>query len=410
MNRRWIGFWGVAIGLVSAACGSGTDVTEPGVTTTGLAGFEVPGRVPLDADLSVAPEGQLSFWNMGGELREDVYAPLYQGAFAGLGVTPDRLAECGASPTVTASVVPDVGSAFEVPLTRQDEYSAWSGRFLVPESARQLTLWIRAEDGAGCVTFDSDGGQNYVFPVHRWTPSLVHFRTDWSEVQDAPIYRGGVIAIDYALERLPDCRIVYRGFQSWDIIAHARIDGVEVPGHSVVLTNPGSGLGDGMPREPSLAFFAIPWQTQTIELWFENNEYPPLCQTWDSDFGANYRFTTVDAGTTPPGARLVFAPGWEQHATGPIFAGADVTIAASPERFPTCGTSGSVKAGVLLSSGELLEVALDGSEAGGVRVGTFRLPLGVDGLEVWLYASTAAGCNEYDSHFGENYPFPVQIW
>jgi hypothetical protein len=215
------------------------------------------------------------------------------------------------------------------------------------------------------------------------------------------------VAIEYAHERLPNCRINYRGFPGWDIIAHAAFDGVAVPGASVLLR--GNGGGDGT-FPVALAYFPIPWEAAELQLWFENNEYPPVCIDWDSNGGANYRFALSSMGGTPPTARLVFGPGWVDHATGPLFGGADVVVEVAADRFPTCGVAGEVTAGLRTAAGEIVTARLEGWTPAGARQGSVRFPPGAGRVEVWLHATRADGCDEYDSAYGANYGLDVQSW
>jgi len=395
--------------LVAAGCAEDLGPSPDGVgsATEALAGFEKPGRVAIDADLAAPPAGSVSFWCMGAEWREDVRSPLYRGAEADFAVAAERLAGCGEEVTLTAHLVPDVGEALEVPLEPSPHGGPHRGRFVVPEQASRLEVWVRGESPEGCVTHDSDFGRNYTLPVHLWAPTLVRFGADWSVRTEGPLLRGGVVAIEYDIDRLPDCRVIYRGFPGWDVIAHAAFDGAPLPGHSVVRA---SGSGQyRREREPALAFFAIPWDASEVELWFENRQYPPTCSGWDSDYGANYRFPLVDADTlvAPPGARLVFAPEWHERATGPLFAGAEIEIEATPERFPSCGTDDQVVATARLQDGTEIVVPLTETTAAGARVGRVDLPAETTNIEVWLRALGPDGCEEHDSDFGRNYTFPV---
>jgi hypothetical protein len=279
--------------LVLAACAAEDLPLRAGSVARPLQGFERPGRLPLDADLSAPPSGGIGFWIMGDEWREDVDPPLYRGADAELSVWPERLPRCAAGGAVLGFLSPDVGDLIEVELLPSPHGGPLRGRFVVPDRARELEIWIRAEGPDGCVEWDSDYGRNYRLPVHVWSPTLVRFEADWSEWAEGPLVAGSVFAVAYDHARLPECRIVYRGFPSWEIIAHAALDGIPVPGHSVVLSTPGgTGSGD---REPALALFPIPWDARVVELWFENRQYPPTCHAWDSDYGRNYRFSVQES-------------------------------------------------------------------------------------------------------------------
>jgi hypothetical protein len=401
----------LALAALLSACASGGDQEslsgDVGRETDPLSGFEHPGRVPPDSDLTAPPEaGGVGLWIMGDQWRTDVWPPLFQGAEASVAISPDRAnaTPCGPDPTVTAYVATPNGDVVTVPMVWN---GAVSGSFRVPEGVRSLSLWIKIEGPDGCVAYDSDYGRNFTIPVYRWAPVRVRFGAGGDPVADGPLVRGGVVALEYAHERLPNCRIIYRGFPGWDIIAHAVFDGVAVPGASVVLRGNGGGNGT---FPVALAYFPIPWEASELQLWFENNEYPPLCTEWDSKGGANYRFPLSPMNGTPPSARLVFGPGWVEHATGPLFGGASLTVEASPDRFPTCGTSGEVMVNLRTVSGEVVTLGLGGWTASGARQGSILLPPDAGHVEMWLYTTRADGCREYDSDYGANYGFDVRAW
>jgi hypothetical protein len=404
----------VWVALFTGGCEAGDGAAAAGdggvdSRSSALSGFERPGTVAPDSDLATPPDGSLGFWVMGDEWREDVHPPLYRGAQARFTVVPERVAQCGPGAAVTAFFRPDVGEPFERALVQESEGAVYVTTFPVPERARSLELWLRVVGADGCVAWDSDFGSNYRVPVHVWAPTLVRFPAGGTPVVEGPIVRGTVLVVDYAVERLPHCRVIYRGFPGWDIIAHASFDGVEVPGHSVLLSPsyPPSGS-----RARALAFFPVPWEARNLSLWFENNQYPPTCHDWDSNGGANYTFRTTDPAVlaAAPGARLVFGEDWREWTTGPLYAGATLTIEARAARFPTCGLRGAVLAGVRTDTGAQLAVPLaDESPAGG-REGYLVIPEDARALQLWLQVTAADGCDEYDSDFGANYGFDVQVW
>jgi hypothetical protein len=394
-------------------CATGMDpeanAGDVGRDTDPLSGFEHAGRVATDADLTAPPEtGSVGMWIMGGEWRVDVWPPLFQGAEASIGITQDRIdaGACGPGATATAYLATPDGRVTTVPISGED--GSTSGTFRVPDDARSLALWVKLEGADGCVAWDSNYGRNFTLPVHRWAPVRVRFGASGEPVADGPLVRGGVVAVEYAHERLPSCRIIYRGFAGWDIIAHAAFDGVQVPGASVVLRGGGGSTSGTFPV--ALAYFPVPWEANELQLWFENNEYPPLCLEWDSNGGANYRFPLVPMGGTPPAARLVFGSGWVEHASGPLFAGAQVTVEVAADRFPTCGATGEVMASLRTVSGEIVTLGLYGWTPSGARQGTILLPPASGHVEMWLYSTRGDGCREYDSDYGRNYGFDVRAW
>ena len=408
--RPPIPYIALALAALLSACAVGTDpqpYDDLGKGTSALAGFEHPGRVSPEADLTAPPEtGNVSMWVMGDQWRVDVWPPLFQGGQAQLAVSPDRVnwSACGPTPTVTGYLAAPDGTVITVPM---GDAGSFSGSFRVPDGIRSLSLWLKLEGADGCVAYDSDYGRNYTLPVYRWAPTMMHFGASGAPTVDGPLVRGGVVAIEYAQERLPNCRINYRGWPGWDIIAHAAFDGVEVPGASVLLRTSDNAGG---PFPVALAYFPVPWEAAELQLWFENNEYPPVCTDWDSNGGANYRFALTPMNGTPPAARLVFGPGWVEHATGPLFAGATLTVEAAAERFPTCGAAGEVTVGVRTADGAVATARLDGWTESGRRQGTVALPQRAGRVELWLHATRPDGCSEYDSDFGANYAFDVSAW
>jgi hypothetical protein len=396
-------------GLLCACAAGGA--MDPGAAAVGhgadaLSGFEHPGRVATDADLAAPPEiGNVSMWVMGDVWRTDIWPPLFQGAQATVSMSPDRASACGPDATVTGYLATPDGTIITLPMGTVSGGSL-SGTFQVPAGVRSLSLWVTIEGPDGCVAYDSDYGRNYQLPVYRWAPGRVRFDASGAPVADGPLMRGGVIVVDYALARLSQCRETYEGFPAWDLIAHAAFDGAEVPGESLLL----SGATNDGTFPAALAYFPIPWDASEAQLWFENNENPNTCVAWDSNHGANYRFALSPMDATPPAARLVFAPGWVDHATGPLYGGATVTIEAAAERFPACGVSGEVTAGLRTATGDVLTARLDGWTASGARQGQVLLPPGAGHIELWLHATRADGCDAYDSNYGVNYGFDVTAW
>jgi len=126
---------------------------------------------------------------------------------------------------------------------------------------------------------------------------VLMFDSYWGVSTYNPRRQGGFLRVEYALDRLPECRNTHNGYPAWDIAAHA-------------LFQPGGQLVSASLRQPSEFFqttdtsasfvFRIPADAQRVELWFENTSGAgSTCQTWDSNFGNNYVFDVWPAADSP---------------------------------------------------------------------------------------------------------------
>ncbi len=273
-----------ALALVLVACGPLVDGEAPGAADLGLAGDQSVGPLPADADLATPPGASIQF---GADWNEYLSQPLYAGAELMITVHPSRFGQCGTAGRVHAGLGYPDGSVEELLLDQ-----GWPGydRYAMTTlhaGAERVEIWLWADNDDGCLEWDSNFGHNYVFTPHAWEPVRVRFGADWSEQVEGQLKAGGVLVIDYDWQRLPDCRVIYRGFPSWEILVHLRWDdGSYTPAQSV--TRHGDMYSCSI--DPVLAVFAIPEGARQVELWFENTQYPPTCRTWDSNYGRNYTF------------------------------------------------------------------------------------------------------------------------
>jgi hypothetical protein len=277
----------LVVGIGGSACVAEVgelDEDELDEDRVALSGEQRTGPLDADADLGTPPPGQVSFssyWN------EHVNGPLFHGARLSISVDPSRFPTCGTSGIIRAGIAAEDGTVDEVELDGGESgYYRW-GEAVLPAAGREVQIWLWVEGPDGCVEYDSDFGRNYRFELNVWRPVRVRFDSDWTETVEGELEPGGVLVVDYDWERLPDCRVIYRGFPGWEILAHIRFDtGDLVPAQSV--TRPGSWADPTVRRV--LAIFPIPEDAHHAELWFENGQYPPTCRTWDSDYGRNYHF------------------------------------------------------------------------------------------------------------------------
>jgi uncharacterized protein YraI len=186
---------------------------------------------------------------------------------------------------ISAYYAVDGGQAFNVPVTQFQNGTVVGidATFNVPPG-RDLAVWFGASDEYGCQQWDSSYGQNFHFALVADAPTL-HFRwPSWQTEQSAPLASGRDFLVDYDIRRLPFCRQDYNGMQTWDVIVQYQFDGGAV--QSASLTS----APNDYSRAQAPARLSVPAGAATVELWFENHDRTG-CQTWDSAYGANYRFS-----------------------------------------------------------------------------------------------------------------------
>ena len=309
--KNQLGFIGVCAAYLAAAwavaCGSPqeSDVGRQQQAVTAAH----PTTVSTDADLAVPPRGEIQFY-VAREARQteagvefdpvwtERVLALYGGAEVEVRVARERFPNCGLEGTVTAFYRFDkAGEIFSMTLDGGDPEHVRTGRLFLPDGVTTCEMWLRSEREDGCVEYDSRFEENYHFPVHAWTPTVATFDAEWAESVDVELIAGSALVIDYDIERLPKCRINYRGYPSWNIHAWVSFDGAEPQSRPLVRFNYGQGgVPDGT-YERELGVFAIPHDATSVALWFENNAYPPVCHEWDSNFGDNYAFPIRDPAT-----------------------------------------------------------------------------------------------------------------
>ncbi len=177
-----------------------------------------------------------------------------------------------------------------------------------PDGARRFDHNRRAGDFEN-YTLSSANGWSVgeapaVCPAQDPVASVAHLslRAGWTTAQRGALVAGGTAVIDYALERLPECRNTHNGYPAWDLIAHARFSpsGEETSG-SVRAFDSVGGTPTSAAR-PVPFEVALPRGATSVELWFENRSGAgSSCVTWDSNLGANYRFDVLPAAPAAVG-------------------------------------------------------------------------------------------------------------
>lgn len=131
--------------------------------------------------------------------------------------------------------------------------------------------------------------------------STVRFLTGWQTEQRGAVVAGGLLDIFYEPARLPDCRASYSFAPAWDIEAQGRFlpGGQEFSGSVVAFELDDAGRRHDVPH-PGTLTVEVPEDATAVELWFRNwSAMSHPCESWDSDFGRNYRFDVVVESPPP---------------------------------------------------------------------------------------------------------------
>jgi hypothetical protein len=124
----------------------------------------------------------------------------------------------------------------------------------------------------------------YVYDAGICQPTVAHINFD---VNGGSAYndlrQDGWIMANYALDRLPECRGA-----GWDTVGYAYF----FPGAQLVqqsLRSFTTASGEPTTTAEAVPFMVdIPDDATAVELWFSN--FADGCQTWDSSYGANFRY------------------------------------------------------------------------------------------------------------------------
>jgi hypothetical protein len=147
-----------------------------------------------------------------------------------------------------------------------------------------------------------------VCPGARETPrAVLEFKGGFTTVQHAALIAGGKVSVEYALDRLPQCRATHNGYPAWGTTAFVRF----LPGGQTASAKVNAfETNNGTPTNVaySVPFEAdVPQGATSAEFWFHNESGAGnTCDAWDSNYGANYKFDVLSAAPAAP----VWAGSW----------------------------------------------------------------------------------------------------
>ena len=219
---------------------------------------------------------------------------------------------------------------------------------------------------------------------------------------------GKGLRIEYALERLPQCRgNVGGGGPGWNITGYFSENG------SAPKTFEVSALSsDGRDRVAKPAVIT-PSQGGDLAVWFQVSSRWG-CSEFDSQFGQNYHLT-VRGAEPAAGATITFGKDGDAKVDGALKAGTKVRVRYEQDRLPACRrTERGNPVWTITGFAQLDREATrtfdtarpEGSDREEIDA-LVELPHAGE-LSLWFQVTSLGGCMQYDSKNGANYKFRVE--
>lgn len=219
---------------------------------------------------------------------------------------------------------------------------------------------------------------------------------------------GKGLRIEYALERLPQCRgNVGGGGPGWNITGYYSENGGAPKTFEVTTLS-----ADGKDRVAKPAI-VTPSQGGDLALWFQVSSRWG-CSEYDSQFGQNHHLAVRGA---PPGAdsSITFGKDGSVKQDGALHPGSKVRIRYEQDRLPACRrTERGNPVWTITGFAQLDREAPrmfdtarpEGAERKEIDA-IVELPH-AGTLSLWFQVSSLGGCMQYDSKNGANYVFRVE--
>lgn len=231
--------------------------------------------------------------------------------------------------------------------------------------------------------------------------------SDFETVVTGEAVEGKGIRVEYALERLPQCRgNVGGGGPGWNIGGFYSENGGPAKSFEVTALS-----ADGKDRVAK-AGRIVPSQGGDIAIWFQVSSRFG-CSEFDSQFGQNFHLP-VKGEVPETRASIVFAKDGTPKQTGELKAGTKVKIAYEQERLPDCRRTERGNPVWTITGFAQLDreqprtfdtARPEGADRKEIEA-LVELPHAGE-LSLWFQVSSLGGCMKYDSNSGANYKFRV---
>jgi hypothetical protein len=175
------------------------------------------------------------------------------------------------------------------------------------------------------------------------TGAVLRFQPGWNQYREGVILRGGRLTIDYAADRLTDCRRQSREAEDWNIEGFVRFH----PGGGIVrgnlLKEIRAGNGPVTSHAPVPFDTGVPKDTLRAEVWFHSFSFiRGSCHAWDSRFGQNYWFDVTGPDPLRPKEPVRYrdgaVPGSPEVVSTLHLAGTKENVFPKPATGPRAGT------------------------------------------------------------------------
>lgn len=218
---------------------------------------------------------------------------------------------------------------------------------------------------------------------------------------------GKGIRVEYALERLPQCRgNVGGGGPGWNITGYYSENGGAAKTFEVSALAP-----DGKDRVAKSARI-VPAQGGDVAIWFQVSSRWG-CSEFDSQFGQNFHLP-VKGAVPVAGASIVFGKDGNPKVEGDLKAGGKVKIRYEQDRLPECRRTERGNpvwtitgfAQVDRETTRTFDTARpEGADRNEIEA-LVELPHSGE-LSLWFQVVSLGGCMKYDSQSGANYTFRI---
>lgn len=218
---------------------------------------------------------------------------------------------------------------------------------------------------------------------------------------------GKGIRVEYALERLPQCRgNVGGGGPGWNIGGYYSENGGPAKSFEVAALSP-----DGKDRVAKAARI-VPAQGGDLAIWFQVSSRFG-CSEFDSAFGQNFHLT-VKGAVPEASASITFGKDGNPVKTGELKAGGKVKLRYEQARLPDCRRTERGNpvwnitgfAQIDREASRTFDTGrAEGSERKEVEA-LIDLPHAGE-LSLWFQVTSLGGCMKYDSQSGANYKFRI---